>query len=55
MNRCKILENLPPATIPKKEWNYLHKKGFLTKQQVKFLKKAESVGYRVDIIPIVRK
>lgn len=51
MNKCKIQENLPPSRLPKKEWDYLFEKGFLTKEQVKFLKKAEKIGYNVDIRP----
>jgi len=49
---CEEVASLPPARLPKKEWDYLSKRGFLTKKQVKFLKKAEELGYEVDIRPM---
>ncbi len=47
----KGFTNVPIARLPKKEWDYLSEEGFLTKEQVKFLKKAEKLGYEVDIRP----
>lgn len=46
---CKVVENLPPIKLPKKEWDWLFKEGYLTKPQIKFLKKAEAVGFEVDV------
>jgi len=51
MNKCKSQESLPVARLPKKEWDYLFEEGFLTKEQVSFLKKAEKIGYTVDVRP----
>jgi len=52
-DKCVVDESInhSSARLPKKEWDYLVENEWLTKEQVKFLKKAEKLGYDVDIRP----
>lgn len=50
-NECKPIptKDYKAFTIPKKEWDWLYKEGYLNKKQIKFLKEAEAVGFEVEV------